>query len=212
MPDEVPEDQPRRVRTARLEAFSDGVFAIAITLLVLEISVPEGSEDDLLRAVLDEWPSYFAYLVSFATIGAIWLVHTVITEYLSGADSILVRLNLLLLMLVSFMPFPTRLLAEYNGEDAERVSTTIYGLNLLLTAVVVSVLWRYAVRERLVRPDATDEDVRSLTNRLTPGLAGYVGFIALGILLPNVAVLGYLAIALYIIVPFSLFRRRSAHR
>ena len=65
------------LRTTRMEAFSDGVFAIAITLLILEIAVPDGSEDHLLRAMADQWPSYLAYLVSFATIGAIWLKHTV---------------------------------------------------------------------------------------------------------------------------------------
>ena len=73
------------LRTVRMEAFSDGVFAIAITLLVLEIGVPEGAGDDLLDALLDQWPSYLAYLVSFATIGAIWIKHTVMTEYLDLA-------------------------------------------------------------------------------------------------------------------------------
>ena len=86
-----------------MEAFSDGVFAIAITLLVLEIGVPAGSENDLVPALVAEWPSYLAYLVSFATIGAVWFAHTVVTEYLDHADSILVRLNLLLLAVVSFL-------------------------------------------------------------------------------------------------------------
>lgn len=72
-------------RTGRMEAFSDGVFAIAITLLILEIGVPAGSGDDLLAALGEQWPSYLAYFVSFATIGAVWFAHTVITEYL--ADS-----------------------------------------------------------------------------------------------------------------------------
>ena len=75
----------RRYRTTRMEAFSDGVFAIAITLLVLEIAVPAGSSGDLLAAVIDEWPAYLAYLVSFATIGAIWLAHTAVTEHLESA-------------------------------------------------------------------------------------------------------------------------------
>ena len=83
-----------------MEAFSDGVFAIAITLLVLEIGVPAGSDDDLLGALGDQWPSYLAYLVSFSTIGAVWITHTVITEYLDHADSALLRFNLLLLLLV----------------------------------------------------------------------------------------------------------------
>ena len=107
-------------RTTRMEAFSDGVFAIAITLLVLELAVPSGSDVDLLGAVLDQWPSYLAYLVSFSTIGAVWLAHTVITEFLERATPVLIRMNLLLLMLVSFLPFPTRLLGEYVGDDRPR--------------------------------------------------------------------------------------------
>lgn len=194
-----------------MEAFSDGVFAIAITLLVLEIGVPSGTEDDLLGAVVDEWPSYLAYLVSFSTIGAVWLVHTVITEYLARATSVLIRVNLLLLMLVSLLPFPTRLLGEYIGADEpERVAVTIYGTNLFLVAALVSLLWRYAVRERLIRPDVADSDVKLITTRLTPGLAGYVAMIVLGLFLPVLAVLGYLAIAVYILVPFGALRRRTA--
>ena len=194
-----------------MEAFSDGVFAIAITLLVLEIAVPAGSEADLLGAVLDQWPSYLAYLVSFSTIGAVWLEHTVITEFLERATSVFIRLNLLLLLVVSFLPFPTKLLGEYVGEEAPaRVAVTIYGLNLFLASALVSLLWRYAVRERLIRPDIADSDVKMITNRLTPGLAGYVLMIVLGLFLPVVAVLGYLIIAVYIIIPFGALRRQKA--
>ncbi|HZY29513.1 MAG TPA: TMEM175 family protein [Jiangellaceae bacterium] len=194
-----------------MEAFSDGVFAIAITLLVLELAVPNGSEDDLLDGVLNQWPSYLAYLVSFASIGAVWLEHTVITEFLDHATSFLIRLNLLLLMVVSFLPFPTRLLGEHIGADEpERVAVTIYGLNLFLASALVSLLWRYAVRETLIRLDLADADVKMLTKRLTPGLAGYVAMIALGLFLPVLAVLGYLAIAVYIIVPIGALRRRAA--
>ena len=203
------EDQPRRLGTTRLEAFSDGVFAIAITLLVLDIAVPAGAEDDLLGAVVDEWPSYLAYVVSFSTIGGLWLAHTAITEFLGLADAGLVRLNLLLLMVVSFMPFPTRLLADYSSDEAQRVAATIYGVTLLVAAVVVSLLWRYAMHERLVRPDAADTDVQLLTRKLTPGLAGYVVMIVVGLFLPTVAVVGYLAIALYLILPFGLMRKLS---
>ena len=194
-----------------MEAFSDGVFAIAITLLVLEIGIPSGAGNDLLGALVDEWPSYMAYLVSFSTIGAVWLGHTVVTEYLDHANSLLMRLNLLLRMVVSFLPFPTRLLAEYIGEEEpERVATTVYGINLLMASGLVSVLWRYAVHARLVRPHAPEEDVRTLTTRLTPGLAGYLVMIALGLFLPRLAVLGYLAIAVYIIVPFGAIKRRAS--
>jgi uncharacterized membrane protein len=149
--------------------------------------------------------------VSFASIGAVWLEHTVITEFLDHATSVLIRLNLLLLMVVSFLRFPTRLLGEHIGADEpERVAVTIYGLNLFLASALVSLLWRYAVREKLIQPDLADADVKMLTKRLTPGLAGYVAMIALGLFLPVLAVLGYLAIAVYIIVPFGALRRRAA--
>ncbi|HEU0041161.1 MAG TPA: hypothetical protein VFQ15_02310, partial [Jiangellaceae bacterium] len=87
---------------------------------------------------------------------------------------------------------------------------TIYGTNLFLVAALVSLLWRYAVRERLIRPDVADSDVKLITTRLTPGLAGYVAMIVLGLFLPVLAVLGYLAIAVYILMPFGALRRRAA--
>ena len=173
--------------------------------------MPTGSEDDLWGAITDQWRSYLAYAVSFATIGALWLAHSVITEYLGRANAFLVRLNLLLLMIVSFIPFPTRLLAEYGGDDdADRVATTIYGLTVFAAVLLTSIIWRYAVGARLVRTDAADEHIADLTARLTPGLAGYVVMLVLGLFLPTIAVVGYLAVAVFILVPFDLLRRRPA--
>jgi uncharacterized membrane protein len=198
-----------KLRTGRLEAFSDGVFAIAITLLVLEIAVPEGSGADLLGAFLAQWPSFLAYLVSFATIGVTWLEHAAITQYLDSVDSMFIRINLLLLLLVSFLPFPTGLVAEYIEDlDAERVATTIFGINLALISVVVSTLWRYAVGHQLVRPDAADQEVELLTKGLTPSLAGYVVLIFLSLFFPVVAVIGYLLIAILLLVPIRPGRRQ----
>ncbi len=198
------------LRAGRLEAFSDGVFAIAITLLVLEISVPEGSDEDLLRAVLDQWPSYLAYVISFATVGAIWLAHSVVTEYLRHVDRWFVRINLLLLLLVSFLPFPTRLLAEsVDSSEAASVATTVYGLTLLAAGTVLSALWRHALRTHLVHEETADADLEFLTSKLTPGLAGYLGMIVLGLFLPLVAVFGYLLIAVFYLVPFRPLRGRT---
>ncbi len=122
-----------------------------------------------------------------------------------------VRLNLLLLMTVSLLPFPTRLLAEHIRQtDAERVAATVYGSTLLASATLLSVLWRHALRRRLVDPSATDTDVRLLTRRLEPGLAGYVGLILLGLFLPLVAVFGYLLIAVNLLVPIRRGARRRA--
>jgi uncharacterized membrane protein len=207
----LPPRRPGLRRTARLEAFSDGVFAIAITLLVLDLAVPatQDSVRDLLDAVGDEWPGYLGYIVSFATIGALWLGHNAITDYLDRADTTLLRLNLLLLLFVSLLPFPTRLVSEFitATDRAERVAVTFYGLTLLIAGSLLSVLWRYALHARLLRPDADDDEITLLTNRLTPGLAGYAVLLVVGLFAPVVAVMGYLAIAVFFLLPLHIHRR-----
>jgi uncharacterized membrane protein len=207
----MPDEQERtrlRLGTNRLEAFSDGVFAIAITLLVLDLGVPEASVGHPLEAVMEEWPSYLAYLVSFASIGAIWLEHNTITQHMRHTDTVFVRLNLLLLLVVSFLPFPTGLLSEYRGNfGAERVAVTFYGLTLLAASGMIAVLWQHAVRERLVREDLSDDDAMALAKRLNPSLWAYLILIPAGLLLTRLVVFGYLVIALVLILPFELFRR-----
>jgi len=203
-------DRPGLRRTARLEAFSDGVFAIAITLLVLDLAVPvtHVSEQHLLDAIGDQWPGYLGYLVSFSTVGALWLGHNAITDYLDRADTTLLRLNLLLLFFVSFLPFPTRLLSEYITADrAERVAVTFYGLTLLIAGALLSLFWRYALHARLVRPNAGDEEITLLTHRLTPGLGAYAVLIIVGLFSPVAAVIGYLVIALFFLIPLRIRRR-----
>src|SRR5262249_16780812 len=107
--------------TGRTEAFSDGVFAIAITLLVLDIRVPPSEFDHLWRAILHEWPSYLGFATSFLTTGGIWLAHHGIFRRLRYANRRVMQVNLLLLMAVSFLPYPTRLVAEaIRSESAER--------------------------------------------------------------------------------------------
>ena len=207
-PEPEPRPRLRGFRTGRLEAFSDGVFAIAVTLLILDIGVSGTASHDLGAAIRGLWPAYLAYIASFSTIGAAWLAHNAITEYLERADAAFVRLNLLLLLFISFLPFPTRLVAEFIRQDrAERVAVTFYGIILLLSSTLLLVLWRYAVRAKLVRPDLADEEIELLTERLTPGLGAYLVLIVSGLFVPVIAVIGFLGIALYYIIPF---RRLSA--
>jgi len=204
-----PADRRRRfsLRTSRMEALSDGIFAIAATLLVLDLAIPKVSSD-VGRSLLEQWPTYLAYLVSFATIGNAWLNHSVITEYLERADAILLRLNLLLLFFVSVLPYPTHMLAEYiHSENAERVAVTIYGLNLLAISGFTSLIWHYAVSERLVRQDNKEDEVRAISRKLDPSLVSYAVGIGIGLLWPNAAVALYLVIALFVIIPFrAVFR------
>jgi len=121
MTDTEPADRRRRfsLRTSRMEALSDGIFAIASTLLVLDLAIPPAN-GDVGHSLLEQWPTYLAYLVSFATIGNAWLNHSVITEYLERADAILLRLNLVLLFFVSVLPFPTHMVAEYIPNSSDR--------------------------------------------------------------------------------------------
>lgn len=204
-----------RRTTSRMDAFSDGVFAIAITILVLEISVPEGSSDNLLQAILDQWPSYLAYVVSFATIGAVWLKHTVVTDLIKHADQTLLRLNLGLLLLVSFLPFPTRLVAENitEGSEPERVAVVFYGIILLLMSSVIGLMWRYAVRADLVDDEIDPEDIHAATKLLAPALGFYVVALAVGFFAPEVAVGIMLLAAVLFWIPASVLptRRRDRH-
>ena len=204
-----------RRTTSRMDAFSDGVFAIAITILVLEISVPEGSSDDLLQAILDQWPSYLAYVVSFATIGAVWLKHTVVTDLIKNADQTLLRLNLGLLLLVSFLPFPTRLVAENitEGSEPERIAVVFYGIILLLMSSVIGLMWRYSVRAGLVDDEIDPEDIHAATKLLAPALGFYVVALAVGFFAPQLAVGIMLLAAVLFWIPASVLpvRRRDRH-
>ena len=96
----------------RVETFSDGVFAIAITLLVLEIKIAPADFDHLRKALVHEWPAYLAYVTSFLTVGSVWIAHHNLFSRLRFIDPTMLRLNLLLLMATSFLPFPTSVLAE----------------------------------------------------------------------------------------------------
>ena len=193
-----------RLSPARVEAFSDGVFAIAITLLVLEIGVSADAGDDLLQALLDEWPAYLSYLTSFAIIGGLWLLHHWILGSLTLVDFTLVRLNLLLLLVVAFLPFPTMLMGTYLGggdSDPERVAVIFYGAWLLLTRSVLGAMWWYAARHpAMLKDDVTAAEVRVVGRLVTPNVL-FVGLATLvAIPAPEVAAMLYCAIAIVALV------------
>ena len=194
--------------TGRIEAFSDGVFAIAITLLVLEIGVPEDDLDDLWSGIADQWPSYLAYVTSFLTIGGIWMAHHGIFRRLKSADATVMQVNLLLLMLVSFLPFPTKLLAEtINAPSEETAAVVFYGLVLLAISITASLLWRHIAANRdLLEPDVSDEEIKSIGNVTSPSIGFYAAIIVLAIFEPQVAAVGFLVIAVV-----SVFRQRGDH-
>jgi uncharacterized membrane protein len=189
-----------------MEAFSDGVFAIAVTLLVLDLAVP--AKEAVRDGLIEGWPMFLAYLVSFSSIGAAWVYHSMITDHLERADSVLLRLNLLLLFFVSVLPFPTKMLGEFAGAvDAERIAVTIYGINLLAISAMTSIVWRHAVAERLISDANPENHVKAVTAKLTPSLWLYAAAITIGLLAPRVAVFLYLVIALFLLLPLRALAR-----
>jgi uncharacterized membrane protein len=212
VPDDADTPPGRRfLGTGRLAAFSDGVFSIAATLLVLDIAVhPPGTP---LEQVLHAWPAYLAYAVSFLTIGAGWMAHTALTERLTRSDPIFLQINLLVLLVVAFLPFPTRLVADaLHDVGAERVAVTVYGLTLLAIRLLGSALDAYARREHLYSSHGDGDEVQGPRRKLLPVVIVYVIAIIIGLVVPGAAVAVYFGIAVYLIVPFRevtrlLFRR-----
>ncbi len=194
---DAPGVQPNRWDTSRTEAFSDGVFAIAITLLILDVHIPKDGFDDLRQSIIDQWPSYLAYATSFTTIGGIWLAHHGMFRRLQYIDDRITRLNLLLLMAVSFLPFPTGLMAEaIHNDSAEHTAVIFYGTNLLVISIILSVMWRtVAQRPQLLVPGVTQTEVRAIMRRANPNLGAYFGVILLAHYSPQAAAYGYLIVA-----------------
>jgi len=194
-------DAPRALSKARMEGFSDGVFGFAITLLVLDLAIR--GQGPPLQQLLDGWPSYAAYVISFLTIGAAWLGHTAMTDQLDRADRILLRINLLLLMMVVFLPYPTRLIADALKEPSgERVFITLYGLTLLVIRALLFALDAYAKHAHLYSTERRDQDLSTDRRKRLPTLAAYAIAILIGLAWPILAITMYFGIALYVVVPF----------
>ena len=197
---------------SRLEAFSDGVFAIAITLLVLEIVVPHLEEPgELGQALLDLWPSYVAYATSFLTIGIMWINHHTVFRQLGEVDHRFLFINLGLLMCISFVPFPTTLLADYAWGGDGTAAALAYGITLTITAILFNMLWRYAVwNNRLISPDANPQEVSGISRAYLPGPFMYGLATAVALLSPEASAALYLAIAAFYVGSSSFFGDEQA--
>jgi uncharacterized membrane protein len=195
------------VDTNRLETFSDGVIAIAITLLILEIDVPEDTHGELWSALLRQWPSYLAYLISFAVIGIIWVNHHGILALVARVDRPLLYLNLLLLLAVAGIPFPTALVAEHlqsPGIDSE-VAAAVYGGWATLVALSFNLMWRWIVHDASLIHEHVDlAALRANTRRFSLGLVIYPLTVGIAFLNPILAlgVHGLLA-AYYVVDQFA---------
>jgi uncharacterized membrane protein len=192
--------------TARLEAFSDGVFAIAATLLVLEIGVetPRDLGSELLRI----WPSYLAYVTSFLTIGIIWINHHHCVSLLRRVDRPFLFVNTLLLLSISFIPFPTKLVADFLQRDGERQAVYAYAATLLVMAVLYNLWWRYARgNRRLIREDVRDSALVAVDRAFDPGVPAYAITFAVAVFSPLASVILTLVLAAFYLPSAALFER-----
>jgi uncharacterized membrane protein len=192
--------------TGRIEAFSDGVFAIAITLLVIEIGVPhvDGAGTTLFGALIEQWPSYLGYAISFLQIGVIWANHHNRFRYIARSDHLLLFLNILFLMCVAFIPFPTALLAEYlQGSGAERtMAGAVYAGTLAVTAVFFTLLWLYAAANyRLVDRNLDPALLRAMTRRYVFGMVAYLVTFALAFVNVAASLIVIVILALLFVLP-----------
>ena len=193
----------------RLEAFSDGVFAIAITLLVLEIRVPDGeqlaSPDALLRALGDLWPSYLGYGLSFITVGIMWANHHNLFRYIARVDHGLLLANLFLLVVVGFIPFPTALLAATLGEPTDRIGLLVYSGSFTAVAIAFNVLW-YQARShggRLLRHDADPGAIAAISRSYRLGPPGYFLSFLLALVNPVLGLAVLIGLVLLYLLPSS---------
>ncbi|MDB5077497.1 MAG: hypothetical protein JWO42_3676 [Chloroflexi bacterium] len=188
--------------TERLLALSDGVFAIAITLLVLNL-VPPTVNQGLGRALLDMWPSYLSYLMSFLLIGVIWTNHHSMFIHIKRTNQTFLLINIVFLLWVAVLPFPTSLLAKYLTVPSEQhLVMAIYAAMFVVGAVLFNVLWWYATYNRRLTSDGPDTvAIRRTTVSYYVGPVSYL--VALGLAYVNVALSLILFVALAVFYAIS---------
>jgi TMEM175 potassium channel family protein len=183
--------------TGRLVTFSDAVFAITITLLILEIKRPT-DDRHLLHALAALWPSYLAYAVTFLFIGQVWANHHVMFDHIRAADRVVLLLNTLLLMVVAFLPFSTSVLADalHNGQG-QRTAVVFYGVAFDVTALTFNAVWQYARRHGLLSDALDQAGATAIARRFQLALAWLAAGALLGAALPVLGVA--------VIVAFNVF-------
>jgi uncharacterized membrane protein len=195
--------------TGRFEAFSDGVFAIAATLLVLEFTVNSGPHAPPLGTqLLHLWPSYLAYATSFLTIGIIWMNHHFCVDTIARADRTLLFLNVLLLITVAFLPFPTKLVGQFLQNEGEQAAVYVYDATFVLMAVIYNIWWRYAsTGRRLIDERVPDSTLRAITRAFTPGVPMYLTCFLVAVWSPLASVALTFAVAAFYLPSAALFDR-----
>lgn len=200
--------------TGRVEAFSDGVFAIAVTLLVLDLHLDTtaGNSQSVLAQLLGRGPQYMGFLVSFATIGITWINHHRLFTHISRTNTTLLLLNLLLLLGITVLPFPTSVMAEHLGDGGTDGPTaiTFYNAVFIYISIAYNVLWRYAAHNgRLLHREANLEAVKSITRQYLFGPLFYLVSLAVGLFFPQVSLGIDLLLAVFFALPGPPITKRE---
>lgn len=188
------------MNTGRLEAFSDGVMAVAITLLALNLTFPEPGSRPLGAYLAHQWPAYFAYVTSFLTVGIIWINHHAAIARLREVDHAILMINLLLLMSICVLPFTTHLMASYltASGSGERLAAAVYSGSLLLMGASFSLLQAQTLlrKTHLLSGELSEADRRQLLRRGTAGLVPYAVAVAVSLISPyaSFAICGAVAV------------------
>jgi uncharacterized membrane protein len=192
---------------ARTTVFSDGVIAIAGTLLVVDLKPPVLLHGQTLGgALLAQWPRYVAFVSSFAVISLIWIHHHRLFRMLRHTDNTLVNLNLLLMLAVLFIPFPTALLAAY---PYERVSAVLYTSAVALNVLLFNVMWRHIRRRRrLLWSEVDDRVVKLVGVQYKIGLLTYLLLVVISFFSVRVSIAGNIILAVYYALPLHVIQRR----
>jgi uncharacterized membrane protein len=216
-PDQVPRGKGTAPEEAhfyfsldRFNAFSDAVFAIAITLLVLDLPVPPENVTTL-PALLKTWPEFLGYIISFAFIGSIWLTHSALTRAMKRGDTVVYGMNLLVLLFVAVLPFSTRVMVTGLDAPALLFAVLLYGLNVLLASLTLSLLMSYVARDPALLVDdiADEETLRRLYRRRWSAIGMNVFALATALVAPRVAVGLYMIMTVLLLgLPLVGMRRR----
>lgn len=195
------------MNTSRIETFADGVFAIAATLLILNVDsqISEGVHD-LGTELLHIWPSYLAYAVSFVTIGVMWINHHTVMSQIDRTDRRFLVATVGLLLCIAFVPFPTRLVAEHIRGEGAQDAALAYGFTMVATAIMFSITWFYASRgKRLLRPDADPAIVTGISRSYLPGPFIYLAATLIAFASPTTSVVLFMAIAFFYVIESAIF-------
>jgi uncharacterized membrane protein len=200
--------------TDRLEAFTDAIIAIAITLLVLDIKVPSRevneSNQALWHALGDIWPNYFGYALSFIVLGIMWVNHHHIFQYIARTNHTFLIINVFFLLCVSFLPFPTALVAEYIGHEGAKTATIVYTGWFVVTAIFYNLIWRYPQRAGLIDEAADPAAIASINRAFNLGPPSYFIAFVVAFISPMAALIIMTILAILYALPSGWLLLRKA--